>query len=173
MSVCLWLIEIETAIGKKAVCESPDSGSAGKVARRPPCTLSPSHVLHRFSEPPTITDSCRISLLIRSWVPWCRGLPWRSHREPEASACILFEDRLPDGCLAEVISGVPLLDEAQRLDDGIGRILVERILGTFRMKLVRRTGGPDKTPTSGSAFCNNCPPMRPSGLTRVRRGANT
>ena len=73
---------------------------------------------------------------IRDWAPWCGGLTWRSHREPEGFAYVLFEDRVPDDCLTEVSTGVHLTGEAQRLDDGIGRLYVERILETYRVALV-------------------------------------
>lgn len=73
---------------------------------------------------------------IRGWAPWCSGLTWRSHREPEGFAYVLFEDRVPDDCLTEVASGVPLRGETQRLDDGIGRLFVERILETYRVALI-------------------------------------
>ncbi len=73
---------------------------------------------------------------IRGWAPWCSGLTWRSHREPEGLAYVLFEDRLPSDCLADVSSGVPLTGEDQCLDDGIGRLYVERILETYRVALV-------------------------------------
>ena len=73
---------------------------------------------------------------IRDWAPWCSGLTWRSHREPEGFAYVLFEDRVPDDCLAEVSSGVPLTGEDQRLDDGIGRLYLERILETYRVALI-------------------------------------
>ena len=73
---------------------------------------------------------------IREWVPWCGGLTWRSHREPEGFAYVLFEDRLPDDCLAEVSTGMPLTGEHQRLEDGIGRLYVERILEIYRGALI-------------------------------------
>ena len=73
---------------------------------------------------------------IRNWAPWCSGLTWRSHREPEGFAYVLFEDRVPDDCLAEVSTGVPLADEARRLDDGIGRLLVERLLEQYRVSMI-------------------------------------
>ena len=73
---------------------------------------------------------------IRGWAPWCGGLTWRSHREPEGFAYVLFEDRVADDCLAEVSSDVPLTGENQRLDDGIGRPYVERILETYRVALI-------------------------------------
>lgn len=73
---------------------------------------------------------------IRDWAPWCGGLNWRSHREPEGFAYVLFEERLPNDCLAEVSTGVPLTEEDQRLDDGIGRLYVERILETYRVALI-------------------------------------
>ena len=73
---------------------------------------------------------------IRDWAPWCGGLTWRSHREPEGFAYVLFEDRVPDECLAEVSTGVPLTGEDQRLDDGIGRLYLERILETYRVALI-------------------------------------
>lgn len=73
---------------------------------------------------------------IRGWAPWCSGLTWRSHREPEGFAYVLFEDRVPDDCLTEVASGVPLPGEARRLEDGIGRLFVERILETYRVTLI-------------------------------------
>ena len=73
---------------------------------------------------------------IRDWAPWCSGLTWRSHREPEGIAFILFEDRVPRDCLAEVSAGVPLMGDDQRLDDGIGRFYVERILENYRVALL-------------------------------------
>lgn len=73
---------------------------------------------------------------IRDWAPWCGGLTWRSHREPEGFAYVLFEDRMPDESLAEVSTGVPLTAEDQRLDDGIGRLYVERILERYRVALI-------------------------------------
>ena len=72
---------------------------------------------------------------IRGWAPWCSGLTWRSHREPEGFAYVLFEDRAPDDCLTEVAGGVTLLGNDQRLDDGIGRLFVERILESYRVAL--------------------------------------
>ena len=73
---------------------------------------------------------------IRDWAAWCGGLTWRSRREPEGFAYVLFEDRVPDDYLVEVSSGVPLTGEAQRLDDGIGRLYVERILESYRVALI-------------------------------------
>ena len=73
---------------------------------------------------------------IRAWAPWCSGLTWRSHREPAGFVCVLFEDRMPDACLSEVSTGVPLRDEEQRLDVGIGRIFIERLLATYRVALI-------------------------------------
>ena len=73
---------------------------------------------------------------IRDWAPWCSGLTWRSHREPEGFAFVLFEDRVPDDCLAELSIDVLLTGEDQRLDDGIGRLYVERILETYRVALI-------------------------------------
>ena len=73
---------------------------------------------------------------IRDWAAWCGGLTWRSHREPEGFAYVLFEDRVPDGYPVEVSSGVPLTGEAQRLNDGIGRLYVERILESYRVALI-------------------------------------
>ena len=73
---------------------------------------------------------------IRNWAPWCAGLTWRSHREPEGFAYVLFDDRVSDDCLAEVSSGVPLTGDDQRIDDGIGRIYVERILETYRVAVI-------------------------------------
>lgn len=73
---------------------------------------------------------------IRDWAPWSGGLTWRSHREPEGFAYVLFEDRLPSDCMAEVSSGVPLTGEAQLLDDGIGRLFVERLLEQYRVAVI-------------------------------------
>lgn len=73
---------------------------------------------------------------IRDWASWCGGLTWRSHREPEGFAYVLFEDRVPDDCLAELSTSVLLTDEGQRLNDGIGRLYVERILETYRVALI-------------------------------------
>ena len=73
---------------------------------------------------------------ILEWAAWCSGLTWRSHREPEGFAYILLEDRMPDDCLAEVSTGMPLTGEDQRLDDGIVRLHVERILQTYRVALI-------------------------------------
>ena len=73
---------------------------------------------------------------IRDWAPWCSGLTWRSNREPEGFAYVLFEDGAPDDCLAEASTGVPLIGEDQRLDDGIGRLYIERILESYRVALI-------------------------------------
>ena len=73
---------------------------------------------------------------IRAWAPWCSGLTWRSHREPAGFVYVLFEDRMPDACLTEASTGVPLRDEDQRLDVGIGRIFIERLLETYRVALI-------------------------------------
>ncbi len=73
---------------------------------------------------------------IRDWAPWCGGLTWRSHREPEGFAYVLFEERMADECLAEVTSGVPLTGEDQLLDDGIGRLYVERLLEEYRVAVI-------------------------------------
>lgn len=73
---------------------------------------------------------------IRDWAPWCGGLTWRSHREPEGFAYVLFEDRVPDDCLTELSASVLLTGEGQRLNDGIGRLYVERILETYRVALI-------------------------------------
>jgi hypothetical protein len=73
---------------------------------------------------------------IRQWAPWCGGLTWRSHREPEGFAYVLFEDRVPKDCLTEVSTGVPLTGDSQRLDDGIGRLDVEQILESYRAALI-------------------------------------
>ncbi|MCY4507654.1 MAG: RES family NAD+ phosphorylase [Acidobacteria bacterium] len=73
---------------------------------------------------------------IRAWAPWSSGLTWRSHREPAGFVYVLFEDRMTEACLTEVSTGVPLIDEDRRLDDGIGRIFVERLLQTYRVALI-------------------------------------
>ena len=76
------------------------------------------------------------SAAIRTWAPWCSGLTWRSHREPEGFAYVFFEDRCPTGCLAEVTEETPLPMAARQLEGGIGRLYLERILESYRVALM-------------------------------------
>ncbi len=73
---------------------------------------------------------------IRTWAPWCGGPTWCTHRELEGFVYFLFEDRVPDDCLTEVPSGVPLTSETMRIDYGIGRPFVERMLETYRPAVI-------------------------------------
>ncbi len=73
---------------------------------------------------------------IRGWAPWAAGLTWRSHREPEEFAYVLFEDRCPTGCFEEVTEGLPVPAGDQNLSAGIGRLYVEELLARYRVVLM-------------------------------------
>ena len=65
---------------------------------------------------------------IRRWAPWSAGLTWRSRREPDGFAFVLFGDRVPADCLVEVTDDVPLPVDQRRLDQGLGQAYLQRIL---------------------------------------------
>lgn len=57
---------------------------------------------------------------IRSWVPAAQGLVWRSYRDEDRFAYVLFADRISAGALVEV-SSIPA-------DTGAGLLLVQQVL---------------------------------------------
>ena len=65
-----------------------------------------------------------------------KGLTWRSRREPEGFAYVLFADRCPVGCLEQAVDD-PLLPPADRsLASGPGRLYVEGLLVSYRVALM-------------------------------------
>ena len=73
---------------------------------------------------------------IREWAPWAHGLTWRSRREPDGFAYLLFADRCPDGCIEEATHDLPLLASDRDLASGDGRTYLERLLARYRVRLV-------------------------------------
>ncbi len=57
---------------------------------------------------------------IRGWVPAAQGLVWRSYRDEDRFAYVLFADRIVTGALVEV-SSIPA-------DTGSGLLLVQQVL---------------------------------------------
>ena len=77
----------------------------------------------------------RWAAAIRRWAPWCAGLTWRSRREPDGFAFVLFADRCPPDCLVEVTEDAPLPIDQRRLDQGLGKRYLEQILLGYRVVL--------------------------------------
>ena len=73
---------------------------------------------------------------IREWAPWAQGLTWRSRREPEGFAYILFADRCPVRCLEEAVRGMPLQLAERNIGSGFGRLYVDEILTRYRVSLM-------------------------------------
>ena len=78
----------------------------------------------------------RWAAAIRGWAPWAQGLTWRSRREPEGFAYILFGDRCPDACLEEAVRGTPLQLTERNIESGFGRLYVDEILTRYRVTLM-------------------------------------
>ena len=72
---------------------------------------------------------------IRRWAPWAQGLTWRSNREPDGFAYILFGDRCPPRCLAPAPPGTQPLATAQPLDAAAGLHHLEDLLDAYRIVL--------------------------------------
>ncbi len=70
------------------------------------------------------------ALAIRSWPPRTAGFVWRSKRDDDRFAYVLFEDRTPRGALAPLAT-VPL-------DAGVGLVAVRRSLARYGVVLKRR-----------------------------------
>lgn len=73
---------------------------------------------------------------IRSWAEWCAGLIWRSRREPEGFATVIFGDRAADSLTEDTTSAVPLPHDDRRLDSGLGARYVEQILTEYSIALM-------------------------------------
>ena len=65
---------------------------------------------------------------IREWAPWAQGLTWRSRREPDGFAYVLFADRCPEACLEEAVDVRPLPPDGRDLEYGLGRLYLEDLL---------------------------------------------
>lgn len=72
---------------------------------------------------------------IRGWAPWACGLTWRSHREPDGCAYVLFDDRCPSGCFEDDEGSLPLLLDSRNLSTGTSRLYIEEILTSYRVVL--------------------------------------
>lgn len=73
---------------------------------------------------------------IQGWAPWAQGLTWRSRREPDGFAYVLFRDRCPETCLEEAVSGRPLPVSGRDLEFGLGRRYVEDLLSRYRVAVL-------------------------------------
>ncbi len=78
----------------------------------------------------------RWATAIRGWAPWGQGLTWRSRREPEGFAFVLFGDRCREGSLEEAADGLPLRLGERNLAPGSGRIYIEELLARYRVVLM-------------------------------------
>ncbi|HVS12141.1 MAG TPA: RES family NAD+ phosphorylase [Planctomycetota bacterium] len=74
---------------------------------------------------------------IRRWAPWAAGFAWRSRAEPSGNAYVFFEDRVGGGAF-RVREHAPLAQSANRLDEGIGALLLRRILEEYRVVIGAR-----------------------------------
>ncbi|MYB73801.1 MAG: RES family NAD+ phosphorylase [Acidimicrobiia bacterium] len=72
---------------------------------------------------------------IRSWAPWACGLTWRSHREPDGYAYVLFDDRCPSRCFEDDEDSLPLLLDSRNISTGTARLYIEEILTSYRVVL--------------------------------------
>ena len=72
---------------------------------------------------------------LRQWAPWAHGLTWRSNREPDGFAYILFGDRCPPHCLATAPPGTRPLATAQPLDAAAGLHNLDDLLDAYRIVL--------------------------------------
>ena len=73
---------------------------------------------------------------IREWAPWAQGLTWRSRREPDGFAYLLFGDRCPEACLEEAVQGMPLRPAERDLESLLGRLHLEDLLSRYRVTLM-------------------------------------
>ena len=73
---------------------------------------------------------------IRGSAPWAHGLTWRSRREPEGFAYILFGDRCPEAFLEEAVRGTPLQLTERNLESGFGGLYLDEILSRYRVTLM-------------------------------------
>ena len=80
--------------------------------------------------------SRRWAAAIRSWAPWASGLAWRSRREPEGFALVLFGDRVSDNCLEATEDASPLPIGERDLSGGVGALYLEQILADYRVALM-------------------------------------
>ena len=78
----------------------------------------------------------RWAVAIRDWAPWAQGFTWRSRREPDGFAYVLFDDRGAGMCLEEAVEGMPLRLDERDLYSGFGRLYLEELLGRYRVTLV-------------------------------------
>lgn len=80
---------------------------------------------------------------LRQWAPWAQGLTWRSLREPDGFAYVLFGDRLgqrrPDDCFSALTADVPVVPPHNRLERGAGLIYTESLLDACRTVLAQPT----------------------------------
>lgn len=73
---------------------------------------------------------------IRSRSERCAGLIWRSRREPEGFATVIFGDRTADSLAEDTTSAVPLPQDDRRLDSGLGARYVEQLLTEYSAALM-------------------------------------
>lgn len=73
---------------------------------------------------------------IRSWAPWCDGLIWRSRREPEGFAVVLFGDRMQRGAIQSTDDPTPLPVDGRSLASGPGARYLEQILSEYSVALM-------------------------------------
>ena len=73
---------------------------------------------------------------IREWAPWAQGLTWRSRREPDGFAYVLFADRCPEACLEEAVNVRPLPPDGRDLEYGLGRLYLEDLLIPYRVAVM-------------------------------------
>jgi hypothetical protein len=76
---------------------------------------------------------------LRRWAPWAGGFVWRSRPEPGGEAFVFFEDRVGDEPF-RICADAPLAQGENRLDDGIGELLLRRILEEYRVVLAPSFG---------------------------------
>ena len=73
---------------------------------------------------------------IREWAPWAQGLTWRSRREPDGFAYLLFGDRCPEAPIKEAVDGRPLPMDARDLESKLGRLYVDDLLSLYRVAVI-------------------------------------
>lgn len=78
----------------------------------------------------------RWAAAIRDWAPFAQGLTWRSLREPDGFAYVLFGDRGVEACLEEAVQDMPLGPAERSLGSGPGRLYLEELLSRYRVTLM-------------------------------------
>lgn len=74
---------------------------------------------------------------IRAWAPWAQGFVWRSRLEEANLAYIFFADRCPPAVMEEVHKPGLEPPDGNRLDSGMGKLYVERILEEYGVAVPR------------------------------------